>query len=367
MHSPVLLRQLLTPLEKAVRQAITEEKEKSWFPRLPVLSHLLAGIFFHIQQLSSLRDLVTRLDIQHQKRRIHGFEIKLTTLSNANNSPRRLRVLRKVFANLVASSSGLPKGWRRWQRIAALDSTLLTCVPSSSWAEYRKNVKAGKGHLLFDLERSIPKKLIITSGKVHDYQVFAQFLEVGWTYIVDRAYNAYDLFDEMTGRGIYFVCRLKVGSVYRIVKKHRVSRANRKRGVIHDWTILLGDGQTQMKTYVRWVRYRTEDGQEYDYITNRFELSPLTIAQLYRARWAIEKFFKWLKRTLRMERSLGRSENGFEIHVLMTLIVDILLKILVGLPHRADHISVRVLRIISENLFEHVGKSLKQSLAQAKE
>jgi len=366
-HSPVLLRQLLTPLETAVRQTITEEKEKSWFPQFPVLAHLLAGIFFHVQQLLSLRELVVRLDIQRQNNRLHGFEIKRTTLSNANNSLRRLRVLRAVFANLISASSQLPRGWRRFRRIAALDSTLLSCVPSSTWAEYRANVKACKGHLLFDLGRSIPKKLILSSGKVHDYRPFKHFLEVGWTYIVDRAYNAYDLFDQMTGKGIYFVCRLKAGSVYCPVAKHRVKRAHRKSGVLHDWTVLLGQGRTQMETSVRWVRFCAENGKVYDYITNRFDLSPLTIAQLYEARWAIEKFFKWLKRTLRMERSLGRSAVAYEIHVLMTLIVDILLKILVGLPPRAEHVSVNVLRIISEHLFSRIGKRLKHAIAEATE
>jgi len=285
LHSPSLLRQLLTPLEKAVRQTISKEKEMSWFPQLPVLAHLLAGVFFQVQQLSSLRDLVTRLNIQREKNSFHGIDIKRTTLSNANNSRRRLRVLRAVFANLVNSSTKLPRSWRRCRKIAALDSTLLSCVPSSTWAEYRKKVKACKGHLLFDLERSIPKKLILTPGKVHDYRVFNRFLEVGWTYIVDRAYNAYGLFDEMTDRGIYFVCRLKIGSVYHQISNHRVSRANRKRGVLHDRTILLGQGRAQMETPVRWIRFRTEDGNVYDYITNRFNLSPLTIAQLYEARW----------------------------------------------------------------------------------
>jgi hypothetical protein len=366
LHSPVLLRQLLTPLETVVRQTITEGKEKSWFPQFPVLAHLLAGIFFHVQQLRSLRELVVRLDIQRQKKRIHGFAIKRTTLSNANNSRRRLRVLRTVFANLIASSSELPRGWRRLRRIAALDSTLLSCVPSSQWAAYRENVKACKGHLLFELERSVPRKLILTAGKIHDYRLFKHFLEVGWTYVVDRAYNAYGLFDRMTAQDIYFVTRLKVGGVYRPIAKHHVRRADRKRGVIHDWTVLLGQGRTQMETVIRWVRFRAEDGNVYDYITNRFDLSPLTIAQLYEARWAIEKFFKWLKRTLRMERSLGRSAVAYEIHVLMTLIVDILLKILAGLPPQADHISVHVLRIISEHLFVRVNKTLKQTIAEAR-
>jgi len=365
LHSQNLLRQLLTPLEAAVRNVITEEKELTWFPQFCVLAHLMAGIFFHVRQLRSLRELVTLLDMKFQQGLLHGATVKRSTLSHANNSRRRRRVLRAVFANLVASSTELPRGWRRFRRIAALDSTLLSCVASADWAEYRKNVNACKGHLLFDLARSIPKRLILSAGRMHDYRFFEQFLEVGWTYIVDRAYNAYRLFDHMTNRGIYFVCRLKVRSVYRVVEKHRVKRADRKRGVLHDMTILLGEGSTQMATRVRWVRFCTEDGNVYDYITNRFDLSPLTIAQLYQARWAIEKFFKWLKCTLRMGRSLGRSAVAYEIHVLTTLIVDILLKILAGLPRRAEHIPVHALRIISEHLFARVSKKLKEAIAEA--
>jgi hypothetical protein len=366
LHNPVLLRQLLSPLEAAVRRAIGVEKESSWFPQLPVLAHLLAGIYFQVEQLASLRDLVTRLGVDRQKGLLQGFEIKLSTLSKANNSPRRLRILREVFANVVASSSrSLPGSWRRLRRIAALDSTLLDCVPSATWASYRRNVNACKGHLLFDLASSIPKQIIISAGRCHDARFFAQFQEPGWTYIVDRAYNHYRLFDQMTERKIYFVCRLKVGSIYRTVRQCRVKRANRRRGVVHDTIVLLGSGATEMMTPVRWVRFRTAEGNNYDYITNRFDLSPATIAQLYEARWAIETFFKWMKRTLRMERCLGRSAEAYEIHVLTALITDILLKLLVGLPPIARHIPVHVLRLISEHLFAHVSRKLTSTLRSA--
>lgn len=366
LHNAVLLRQLLTPLETAVRQAISAEKETSWFPQLPVLAHLLAGIFFQVQQLASLRDLVTRLGVNHQKGLLQDFEIKLSTLSKANNSPRRLRVLRQVFAHLVAASArSLPGSWRRLRRIAALDSTLLDCVPSATWASYRRDVNACKGHLLFDLASSIPKHVMISTGRCHDARFFAQFQEPGWTYIVDRAYNHYHLFDQMTERKIYFVCRLKVGSVYRTVQKRRVKRADRRRGVVHDIIVLLGSGATQMTNSVRWVRFRTAEGNIYDYITNRLDLSPVTIAQLYEARWAIEKFFKWMKCTLRMERCLGRSAEAYEIHILTALITDILLKLLVGLPPLARHIPVHVLRLISEHLFAHVSRQLTLTIRSA--
>ena len=120
-----------------------------------------------------------------------------------------------------------------------------------------------------------------------------------------------------------------------------------------------------MATEVRGVRFLADDGHVYDYIANRFDLSPVTIAQLYYARWAIEEFFKWLKRTLRMERSLGRSAVANEIHALTALIVDILLKILVGLPPQTGHLSVDVLRVISEYLFVRFSQSLKRKIALA--
>ena len=120
-----------------------------------------------------------------------------------------------------------------------------------------------------------------------------------------------------------------------------------------------------MTTPVRWVRFRTAEGHEYDYITSRFDLSPFTIAQLYEARWAIETFFKWLKCTLRMERCLGRSAEAYEIHILTTLITDILLKLLVGLPPLARHIPVHVLRLISEHLFARVSSTLTRTIRSA--
>ena len=135
------------------------------------------------------------------------------------------------------------------------------------------------------------------------------------------------------------------------VRKRKVKKMDRKRGVLADLEIRLGAGSDRMENIMRLVRFRADDNKIYQYLTNRFDLSPFTIANLYRARWAIEKLFKWLKRTLRMEQTLGRSEIGMEIHVLLTLIADILLKLLVGVMKGHQHIPVRILRTIRENLF----------------
>jgi putative transposase len=351
LRSPSLFRQLLDPLQASVRAAISAEKESRWFPSFPVLVHLLAGVYFQVAQMRSLRELISVLGINQPRLALQGPSPKRSTFSDANNSPRRLRVIRQVFALLVVSTQRSSRTWKGLRRLAALDATLLHCVASAGWADFRKEVNACKAHILFDLARSVPRKLVLTTGRVHDRRPVSSFLESGWTYIVDRAYNDYSLFAAMETLGAFFVTRAKVGSVYTQVRKHHVSRAQKKAGVRDDRTIILGAGITRMQTATRLVRYQAQDGRVYEFLTNRFDLPALTIAELYHARWGIEIFFKWLKRTLRMDRPLGRSAIAYEIHVLMALITDILLKLLCNLPAGSRHIAVATLRNVREHLF----------------
>jgi hypothetical protein len=358
LRSPSLFRQLLVPLNQVVRNVISEDKERSWFPKLPIVLHLLAGIYFHLAQMHSLREVVRVLEINQDKAGLRGLGLKRSTFGDANNSPRRLRVIRDLFGALVASSQQTPRRWKGLQRLAALDSTLLHCVASAKWADYREEVNACKGHILFDLARSAPRRLVLTTGNVHDRRPVSAFLQAGWTYIVDRAYNDYSLFTRITQTGAFFVTRAKVGAIYRTTEKRRVSRADRKAGVQADRTVILGNGPTLMSVPTRLIHYRTAEKKDYHFLTNRFDLSAATVADLYRARWGIEIFFKWLKRTLRMERPLGRSAEAYEIHILTALITDILLKLLCRIPIYKRHVSVDVLRMIRENLFTCVSRKL---------
>jgi len=364
VREPNLLRRLLHPLEHAVRQVISVEKEKSWFPQFPVVAHLLCGIYFHLAQCASLRGLLTVLTIRLQDRLLQGFQLRRATVSDANNSPRRLKSIRRVFAQLVAQAALVSTpAQNKLARLAALDSTLLRCVPSATWASFRQKVNACKAHLLLDLAKAIPKKLILSVGRLHDRKAFLPFLQPGWTYIVDRAYNDYHLFDHMCQAEIFFVTRLKRKAQYRLLRRRPVTRIARKNGTLADWEVRLGGGATTMTATLRVVKFRADDGRVYHFLTNRLDLAPTTIAQRYHARWAIEKFFKWLKRSLRMERGLARSEVGMEIHVLITLIADTLLKMLVGRLRKGfQHIPVALLRIIHEKLFTRYSTRLLDRL-----
>jgi hypothetical protein len=364
VREPNLFRRLLHPLEHAVRHVISVDQEQSWFPQFPVLAHLLCGIYFHLAQCASLRGLLTVLTLRLQDRFLQGFSLRRATVSDANNSPRRLKVLRGVFAELVAHAAQVSRSAQnKLARFAALDSTLLRCVPSATWASFRRKVNACKAHLLLDLANAIPKKLILTIGRLHDRQAFLPFLQRGWTYIVDRAYNDYRVFEQMCQDGIFFVTRLKSNAQYRILRRRPVTRTARKNGLVADWEVRLGSGTTTMTATLRVVKFRAADGRVYHFLTNRLDLAATMIAHLYHARWAIEKFFKWLKRSLRMERGLARSEVGMEIHVLITLIADTLLKMLVGRLRKGfQHIPVVLLRIIHARLFARYSTRLLDRL-----
>jgi putative transposase len=330
--------------------AIDPAKESSWFPQLTMLAFLLSGLVFHVLGLSSLRDVVATMGNLPELRL---GPVRRSTLSDALNSKRRLKVVREIFTNLVdIFREHCPRRLARFKQIAALDSTLLHCVASAAWAKYRKKINACKAHLLFDLASGIPDKLVISEGRVHDRKCFSTFLRKGWTYIVDRAYNAYKLFDHMIDEGIFFVTRLKKNAVYEVVRRNRLSRSQKKKGVVSDEIVHLGSGPTLMRNDTRLITFRDKEGKEFRFLTNRFDLAPATIAALYHARWAIEIFFKWFKRTLRGERFLARSDVAAEIHVLIALLADILLKILahtikpVPSPQILRHVPVAFLRIV---------------------
>lgn len=173
--------------------------------------------------------------------------------------------------------------------------------------------------MCFDVGKGIPEQLAISAGRVHDRRHFEQFLKRGWTYLIDRAYNDYKAFDDLIQLQIFFVTRLKCSARYRVVRRNKLCRRHRKLGVISEEVVRLGERDTEMHNDLRLVTFHAEDGDVLHFLTNRLDLTAPSIANLYRARWGIELFFKFLKRTLRAARLLARSEVGVEIHVLLAL------------------------------------------------
>jgi len=362
-----VLRKLLGPLKTAVDGAISDDKEKSWFPALSMLAQIVCGVFYHLHGLASMRATVEKINHSQDL----AFEkVSLSTFSDAMNSRRRLKVLRKVFDNLLLQfRDDLPRKFQRFRHVAAIDSTIIHCVHTAIWADFRKAVNACKAHVVFDLAKGIPSAFVLSAAKIHDRNYFEVFLKPGWTYVVDRAYNDYALFDDMIEVGIFFVTRLKSNAGYRVVKNNAVKRRHRKAGVVSDQRIRLGTAATEMENDLRLITFRTEEGDLLHFLTNRFDLAATSIAALYRARWAIELFFKFFKRTLRGVRLLSRSETGAEIHVLLTLIADLLLKCLahaVGCWDKVKrHVPVTFLRAVRDHLHLRWSQKLEKLIMLA--
>lgn len=362
-----LLRRFVEPLRLAVAQSLEEETERRWFPALSMLAMILCGLLYHLFGLSSMRATVEKANCV---RALGIGRVSRSTFSDAMNSPLRLRLLRDVFQNLLLSfSNELPPQLAKFRHLAAIDSTILHCAPAQLWAQYRKEVNACKAHLSFDLSRGIPEQLALSAARIHDRKYFELFLKKGWTYIVDRAYNDYSLFDAMIALDIFFVTRLKSDASYRVIERKRVKRKHRKLGVISDEIIRLGAGATEMANNLRLVVFRTEEGKVMHFLTSRMDLAPTSIAALYHARWAIELFFRFLKRTLRGVRLLARSEVGAEIHVLLALLTDVLLKCVAKAlkcwQNVRRHVPARFLRLIRELLLCHWTKQMQARLVAA--
>lgn len=362
-----LLRRFINPLRDAISKSLEKEQARSWFPVLSMLPMIVCGLLYHLFGLSSMRAAFEKTN--YLKLPSVG-KISRSTYSDAINSPLRLRVLRQVFQHLLLSfAHQLPAKFSKFRHLAAIDSTILHCAPSDLWAKYRKAVNACKAHLCFDISKGIPHTFVLSAARIHDSKYFECFLKKGWTYVVDRAYNVYSLFDDMIELGIFFVTRLKVDAVYRIVETKRVKRKHKKRGIISDQIIRLGAGTAEMVNNLRLVTFLSEEGKVLHFLTNRFDLEPTSVAAMYRARWAIELFIKFFKRTLRGVRLIGRSEIGAEVHVLLALITDVLLKCLARVVKAwqkvSRHVPAQFLRAVREHLLCKWTQSLAALLIAA--
>jgi len=186
------------------------------------------------------------------------------------------------------------------------------------WADYRDGAKKAKVHIGFGINRSIPRKIFLTDGKAGERPFVSQILAPGQTGIMDRGYQCHHCFDQWQEEGKHFACRIKSNTVRTCLEKYSTSQGSI---VFYDAKVLLGQESSGNQTQrpVRLVGYRA-DGKNYWIATDRFDLTAEQIAQIYRLRWEIEKFFAWWKRHLRVYHLISRSEHGLMVQILSGLI-----------------------------------------------
>jgi len=314
--------------------------------------------FAQLTYRDGLRDIEACLRSLGGKLYHMGFHgrVSRSTLADANDAhdwriyADFAQVLIRIARPLYASD---PIGVDLDQSLYALDSTTIDlCLTLFPWAKFRRHKAAVKMHTLLDLHGSIPTFIRITDGKVHDVNILDEILpEAGAFYVMDRGYVDFERLYIFTLSAAFFVVRTKSN----VLLQRRYSRAvDKATGVRSDHTVILTaiDSAKAYPDTLRRVSYLdVETRKRFKFLTNNFTLPALTIAQIYKCRWQVELFFKWIKQHLRIKAFYGTSENAVKTQIWIAVSVYVLVAIVrkrLGLE-----VSLyQILQILSVTLFE---------------
>jgi hypothetical protein len=279
-----------------------------------------------------------------------------STLAEANES-RDWRIYADFAQVLIGIARPLyardPIGVDLDQSLYALDSTTIDlCLSLFPWARFRKHKAAVKMHTLLDLHGNIPTFIRVTDGKVHDVNILDEFLpEAGAFYVMDRGYVDFERLYGFTLSSAFFVVRTKSNILLQRRYSHAVDKTT---GVRSDHTVILTaiDSAKVYPDPLRRVSYLdVETRKRFKFLTNNFTLSALTIAKIYKCRWQVELFFKWIKQHLRIKAFYGTSENAVKTQIWIAVSIYVLVAIIrkrLGLEASL----YQILQILSVTLFE---------------
>lgn len=318
----------------------------------------LCMAFGQLTYRESLRDIVTCLGVLKSKLFHIGIRgnVSRSTLADANEN-RDWRIYADFAQVLIAEARGLYAnedfGIELNNTVYALDaSTIDLCLSLFPWARFRKTKGAVKLHTLLNLRGNIPEFIHISDGKLHDVNVLDLMIpEAGSIYVMDRGYVDFKRLYTLHQATAFFVTRAKSN----FLCKRRYSRpVEKKTGLQCDQTVVLMGVHSRKdypETMRRIVYHNAETGKRFVFLTNNCVLPALAIAQLYKARWQVELFFKWIKQHLRIKAFYGTSENAVKTQIWIAVCVYVLVAIVkkrLGL----DQSLYTILQILSVGLFE---------------
>ena len=331
--------------------------------------HFRVMAFAQLTYRESLRDIEACLSAQASKLYHMGFRepIRRSTLSDANEARDwriyadfaqvLIRQARKLYA---ADSFGVELA----DTVYALDSTTIDlCLSVFPWAPFRATKAAVKMHTLLDLRGAIPSFLHISDGKLHDVNVLDLLIpEAGAIYVMDRGYLDFERLHVLHQAGAFFVTRAKSNLDARRLYSAPPDRAS---GIICDQTIALNGyySRQHYPDHLRRIRLRDPESiRTLVFLSNRFALPAITICALYKARWHVELFFKWVKQHLRIKRFYGTSENAVKSQIWIAVSVYVLVAI-VKKRLNLEASLYTLLQILSVTLFEKmlIGQALTGS------
>ena len=343
---------------KEFQKCVSRYRGDHYAKKFSCWDQFLSMAFAQLTYRDGLRDIESCLQSVGRKLYHMGFrsKIKRSTLADANEL-RDWRIYADFAQVLIAIARPLyaddPIGIELDQSLYALDSTTIDlCLSMFPWAKFRKHKAAVKMHTLIDLHGNIPTFIHITDGKVHDVNVLDEILpEAGAFYVMDRGYIDFERLFIFVMSSAFFVVRTKEN----VLLQRRYSRpVDKTTGLRSDHTVILTSLESA-KVYPDALRRITfvdkQTNKRLKFLTNNFALPALTIAQIYKSRWQVELFFKWIKQHLRIKAFYGTSENAVKTQIWIAISVYVLVAI-VRKRLRLESSLYQILQILSLTLFE---------------
>lgn len=349
-----------------LQQRIDETDQDKYVKKLTTKAYLLLFLHAQLQQREGLRAIADDVLSKKFQRELGLSSISPAQLSRKNNRVEPV-LLEEIFVDLVHQIQCVSgKGYSLRKDIKIIDSTTIgLCLQKYKWATFRKTKAGIKIHLrlVFASQEDVyPEKISLTCAKSNDRTQMESLIdEIGAMYVFDRGYVDYEKFDEYTDQGIFFASRLKDNAETRHLYAFQVPPES---SVLSDSMILLGTPQKRVDNVLRLIETLDSKGNRIRIITNRFDLEAEELSDMYRWRWQIELFFKWMKQHVKIKTFYGTSENAVWNQVLIALIAYCLL-LLVKLEGSHTHSLLQISRWLKVFLWQGVDQWMNRMYYQS--
>jgi len=313
--------------------------------------HFLAFVFAQFSSTTTLRELHSAMNMHPGLKKIlHLGSINLSSLSRANNHRSYQLFENRFFYLLIRHASNLSNS--EISLFKVIDGTFLTLSSKLfSWAKFSPDTKAVKLTFCMDLFKEIPEQVIINVGEADDNKEILKLnLMPGFTYIFDRGYCSHDVYSHFNSNNIFFITRLPPSWSYEVKAEFKIEKGT---NILSDKLIKLGKNQEEVKGDLRLVSLINDKNEIIEFLTNRFDLKATGVAEIYKKRWTIELFFRWVKQYLRIKRFLGTSLNAVYSQIYIALITY-LLTVMFKSRFNSQLSNLEIFRIIKYNLFQPI-------------
>lgn len=313
----------------------------------------LGLVYAQVTKSFSLAELQASL-VAHSSKLYHaGIQpIKKSTFADAL-AKRNPKIFETIFMKLLDHAHSLYNGPRRYRSpLKVIDATTVDlCLSKYDWAKFRTTKGAIKLHACFDPDSQLPNQVLLTEGNVHENNTLMAFTHNAQdTFVFDRGYNNYKSFYKLTLAGTTFITRVKQNAQMKVVKKIDPSDSTVISDVLGTFTGYKAS--KDFPTLIRVITYKDpESNKMYRFLTNNFEIDSIDVASIYKQRWQIELFFKWIKQNLKIKTFLGTSKNAVWSQIWVALIVHLLIwltKALQGIQTSPQ----RMMQVLKGTLFE---------------